>query len=77
MRDCSFHAFEDCNCGDQCKSAAIPLNRFVKPRPAPHDTTAFQYALVFTIAALFIWGGACFGFPEMQRMALVHQETLR
>lgn len=29
---CGFKPFQDCNCGNECKSATIPLQRFTKAR---------------------------------------------
>jgi hypothetical protein len=47
MRDCGFNIFEDCNCGSQCKSAAIDLGRFQKANrlePAERTVKAKHFA---------------------------------
>lgn len=77
MRDCCPANQFDGGCEDGvCKSAAVPLGRFTKPQPIPHDTTAFQYGIVFTFAAIAILAGACFGFPEHKRLYEVIQEQV-
>lgn len=30
---CAFNAFQDCNCGANCRSAAVDLGRFKKTEP--------------------------------------------
>jgi hypothetical protein len=53
MRDCPFHAFQDCDCGDQCKSKAVSLGRFEKPIPMPYPKTHYLSGAVVCVA---VWG---------------------
>jgi len=75
---CTIRAFDGCDCQPgECRSAAVPMQRFTKPRPMPHDTTGWQYAAVFVFTALVLFWGATFGYPEQQRLDRIAQEQGR
>jgi len=75
--DCVQHQF-GCSCTQtQCKSHAVHLGRFTKPRPAPYDTTTPQYALIglfVLLAACFVW--VFVAAPAFERVKLKTQEDV-
>lgn len=78
MRDCTIRAFDGCSCQEgECRSKAVQLGRFEKPRPSPYDTTVFQYVIVFLFLAISLWAGVSFGQPESKRIELAQQESGR
>lgn len=73
---CTTRAFDGCACKPgQCKSAAVPLQRFTKPRPQACDTTPFQYAAVVMFAGIALLYGATHGINEQQRIDREQQEV--
>jgi hypothetical protein len=73
--DCTIRPFQECSCTQtECKSHAVHLGRFTKPRPAPYDTTPIQYALVGMAALLAV----LFVAPEaFERVRAITQEEVQ
>ena len=78
MTDCTIRAFDGCTCKEgECHSKAVQLGRFEKPRPSPHNTTGWQYGIVFIFAALSISYAATIGYEQQKRMDIIAQEQVR
>ena len=74
MGDCIQREF-GCSCAPgECRSVAVDLGRFEKPRSAPHDTTALQYGMIGLVAFIAILAAAPQAF---ERVAAAYQEDVR
>lgn len=73
MERCDLRSERECACGPtECRVQR--LGTFVKPRPAPCDTTPIQYALVGMAALLAV----LFVAPEaLERVRAITQEEVQ
>ena len=75
MERCDLRTERECSCRPtECRVQR--LGTFVKPRPAPYDTTTPQYALLglfVLLAAYFVW--VLVAAPAFERVKAENQET--
>ena len=74
MSECIQKEF-GCSCAPgECRSVAVELGRFTKPRPSPSDTTALQYGMIGLVAFIAILAAAPQAF---ERVAAAYQEDVK
>lgn len=74
---CGFNIFEDCNCGGECKSATIPLDRFTKANDMRGVFTPDLRIILATIALFAVSTAIVITIAQLREDARAYEISQR